>query len=153
MKNTPPVKSSGKKKSPASNRKQNVRTAVAATAVIALCVTIYFLFFQPEYKIIFENDENGTVFLSVFIKDTISSGLIDINDKLYDKYKKLYQNMSFNYSDDKESAENLYDVMMNDTGIQRKKVLDHNVAAFLKNKDHNCLLKKTLSVPITLKCY
>ncbi len=153
MKNNFTSQSPGKKKNSKRDRKKTVRIISAGFAIIAICVIVYFLFYQPEYKIIFENDENGTVLLSVFVKDTISSGLININDKLYDNYKNLYRNMSFNYFDDKESAEKLYDVMMKDTGIQLKKVLEHNIAVFLKNKDHDCLVKKTPSIPIKLKCY
>jgi hypothetical protein len=43
--------------------------------------------------------------------------------------------------------------MTNDTGEVRQKALEHNIAVFLKNKDHNCLLKKNKDAPATLKCY
>ena len=121
--------------------------------LIVAFVAVYFLFLQPGYKILYQDSENETIFLSLYVNDTASNNLININDKLYDKYKSSYSSFSFNYFDDKDAAASIYLIMTNDTGEVRQKALEHNFAVFLKNKDHNCLLKKTKDVPVTLKCY
>jgi hypothetical protein len=124
-----------------------------APLIIAIFVLIYFMYFQPGYKILYQDSENETIFLSLYVKDTTGDNLIEINDKLYFKYKDTYSNFSFNYFDDKDAASTIYLIMVNDTGEVRKKALEHNIAVFLKNKDHNCLLKKGKDVPVSLKCY
>lgn len=121
--------------------------------LIVAFVSVYFLFLQPGYKILYQDSENESIFLSLYVNDTAINNLIAINDKLYNKYKGSYTSFSFNYFDDKDAAAKIYLVMLNDTGEVQRKALEHNVAVFLKNKDHSCLLKKTNDVPVTLKCY
>lgn len=121
--------------------------------LIVASVAVYFLFLQPGYKVLYQDSENESIFLSLYVNDTASNNLIEINDKLYEKYKGSYSSFSFNYFDDKDAAAKIYLVMLNDTGEVQRKALEHNVAVFLKNKDHSCLLKKTKDVPVTLKCY
>lgn len=120
--------------------------------IIIVFLIVYFTFLQPDYKILFQDSENETIILSIYVKDTNSSKLIDINDKLYNNYIGEYTSFSFNYFDDKDAASSIL-IMANDTGEVRRRSIQHNVAIFLKNKDHNCLLKKTNDTPITLKCY
>ena len=152
MENTEKNSKNAKRKK---NRNKNSKflKVLAAPLLIIIFVLIYFLFLQPGYKILYQNSENETIFLSLFVRDTSANNLIEINDNLYNKYKDAYSNLSFNYFDNKDAAESIYLVMVQDTGDVRKKALEHNIAVFLKNKDHNCLLKKTSGIPNNLKCY
>ena len=125
---------------------------LAAPFIIIIFLVFYFTLLQPDYKILFQDSENETIILSIYVRDTNSSKLIDINDKLYNKYKETYSNISFNYFDDKDAATSIL-LMENDTGEVRRNAMLHDIAVFLKNKDHNCLLKKATEAPITLKCY